>query len=110
MNEQNTFKAVKQSEVLNSMDFDGSEFKHSPDSLRWIPLKVIENKFDDFRKKSVEQGKNLDQEQRFSGCIDAMSTTQHIIDLASRLITAGEESEQIDGVERKQCTLTPTPP
>ena len=57
MNEQNTFKAVKQSEVLNSMDFDGSEFKHSPDSLRWIPLKVIENKFDDFHKKSVEQGK-----------------------------------------------------
>ena len=109
MNEQNTSKAVQQAEVLSSMDFDGSDFKHSFDSLRWMPLKVIENKFDEFRKKAIEQGRNKDQEQHFSGSIDTLTTTEDVKVSASRLITAGEASQNIDGVERKQCMLAYSP-
>ena len=88
------------------MDIGGSEYKHVYDTLKSVPMKVIEEKHDALRLKTREEGKNLNEEQHFSSCIEHMKTTDDIINLAPKLITAGETTNNFDGVSRKQCSLT----
>ena len=54
--EVNIRKALGGNEVSDPMDSEWSEYKHAYGSLRSTPLDVIDEKYDEFRLKSREDG------------------------------------------------------